>query len=581
MDHRLTARRLVAETGPTLLRVAVDGPGADRPLTGVVIYDPAAGAELEPGCVVLGVGLSPGGPRSPGRPGAAAGDTGSAGPGVAGAGRGGDHADAAALARAMEAAGAAVLALKGPVPDGLQGGPVAVLEVNPDASWMHVASMIRERLLDHSRDGRRSPDGAGGDLFTIANTIAEMLQAPVTIEDRSAAVLAWSTGQRGADEARVESILGRAVHHRWLDQLRARGDFARLHASGGTVHIEPVAPGMLPRAALAVRAGAEVVGYVWAAVPRPLPDDLARRLEQLAPLVALHLVNTRATSSWARQQRAELAAAVLAGGSAGADAARQLHLDTGPLCVLAAAPPLAGPGERSPGADAAAAAERRRFEDVLALHLAAVHPSAVTVCGNDAVYALLAWPRSGPSQALDGTRALARDFLSRSPLAGGHVVAVGGPAESVGRVTRARAQADAALRAMRHPAASGGPSVATLEDVALTAMLLELADATEALALPDATGPLLRLAEHDGEQGVLTETLAAYLASAGVAEDAAALLRIHVNTLRYRLRRIREVGELDFGDADAVLLAHLQLRLRAVRAAALDAGDKRPPGTSS
>ncbi|MEV4788225.1 helix-turn-helix domain-containing protein [Streptomyces tuirus] len=568
MDHGLTARRLVAEMGPTLLRVAVDGPGADRPLTGVVIHDPAAGAELERGCVVLGVGLSPAGLRRPGRPGEA---TGAA---EAGAGWDGHRADVATLVRAMQAAGAAVLALKGPVPDGLMDSRVAVVEVNPDASWMHVASMIRERLLDHSRDSRRSPDGVGGDLFTIANTIAEMLQAPVTVEDRSAAVLAWSTGQRGADEARVESILGRAVHHRWLDELRARGDFARLHASSGPVHIEPVAPGMLARAAMAVRAGAEVVGYVWAAVPRPLTGELARRLEQIAPLVALHLVNTRATSSWARQQRAELAAAVLAGGSAGADAARQLHLDTGPLCVLAAAPPMAGSDERSPGVDAAAAAERRRFEDVLALHLAAVHPSAVTVCGNDAVYALMAWPRSSPSQALDGTRALARDFLSRSPLAGGHVVAVGGPAESAARVTQARAQADAALRALRHPAAASDSRVATLEDVALTALLLELADATEALALPDATGALRRLAEHDGEQGVLTETLAAYLASAGVADDAAARLRIHVNTLRYRLRRIREVGGLDFGDADAMLLAHLQLRLRAVRAAALDAGDK-------
>ncbi|MGA5627044.1 hypothetical protein ACPCTH_19305 [Streptomyces cellulosae] len=72
MDHGLTARRLVAEMGPTLLRMAVEGPGADRPLTGVVIHDPAAGAELERGCVVLGVGLSPAGLRRPGRPGEAA-----------------------------------------------------------------------------------------------------------------------------------------------------------------------------------------------------------------------------------------------------------------------------------------------------------------------------------------------------------------------------------------------------------------------------------------------------------------------------------------------------------------------------
>ena len=38
--------------------------------------------------------------------------------------------------------------------------------------------------------------------------------------------------------------------------------------------------------------------------------------------------------------------------------------------------------------------------------------------------------------------------------------------------------------------------------------------------------------------------------------------------MRYRLRRIREVSGLDFGDADAMLLAHLQLRVRELRTGA-------------
>ena len=76
-----------------------------------------------------------------------------------------------------------------------------------------------------------------------------------------------------------------------------------------------------------------------------------------------------------------------------------------------------------------------------------------------------------------------------------------------------------------------------------------------------ATGPLRRLAAHDGPDGVLTETLAVFLAVGCVAEDAATRLRVHVNTLRYRLRRIREVSGLDFQDADQMLLAQLQLRL--------------------
>jgi hypothetical protein len=549
MLRGLTARQLVEELGPTLFRLTVDGPGADRPLSGVVIHDPVAGGHMEQGCVVLGVGVA----------------TSSA---------------VAELASAADEAGACAIVVKGPLPARLDGCALAVVEVNRDASWMHVASMVRERLLDHSR-AQLQPDGAVSDLFTIANTISVMLQAPVTIEDRSSAVLAWSAGQREADEARVESILGRAVQRRWLDELQSRGVFTQLHTSTAPVYVDPVAPGMLPRVALAVRAGADVVGYVWAAVPGPLPDELSRQLGQIAPIVALHLVNTRAESTWARQQRSELAATVLAGGSAGVEAAQQLHLPIGPLCVLAAGRRADGSCEdSSPGHDAAAAAELLRFSDAMALHLAAVHPSAVTVRSNQEIYALLAWPRATPRQALDSSCSLARDFLARSQKERGWVIAVGGPAESVTHVPRARTQADAALRALRHQAGRAAP-VAALDDVALEVMLLNLADITDSLGLPDTTGPLSRLTDHDGAHGVLVSTLAAHLAAAGVAEDAAAALQIHVNTLRYRLRRIREISGLDFGDANAMLLAQLQLRLKGVRPSNLDANDESGGRSSS
>ncbi|WP_432001320.1 helix-turn-helix domain-containing protein [Streptomyces sioyaensis] len=54
---------------------------------------------------------------------------------------------------------------------------------------------------------------------------------------------------------------------------------------------------------------------------------------------------------------------------------------------------------------------------------------------------------------------------------------------------------------------------------------------------------------------------------------------MHVNTMRYRLRRIREVSGVDFANADAVLLAHLQLRLAAMRGAVVDANDTANPAS--
>ncbi|MFF5523118.1 PucR family transcriptional regulator [Streptomyces coeruleorubidus] len=529
MHAPLTLRRLVRDMGEPLLRLVVDSAAADEPLTGVAIHDPVGADGLEAGCLLLGVGV--------------AADTAQ---------------ELLDLGRAARRAGVRGLAVRGPVPACAAECPVPVVEVNHGASWMHVAATVRQRLEDHAQ-AQWGPAGATSDLFTLANTISTMIQAAVTIEDAASAVLAWSVGPYGTDPSRVETILGRAVRPSRLRELTDQGVFEQLHSSTAPVYLEPYEAGMLPRVAIAVRADAEVLGYVWAVVDGPLPDEHKRWLELFAPVVALHLANTRSgTSAWARRQRQELASAVLAGGPAGVGAARELRLNTGPLCVIAFSPGQMG---QDATGDAVAAANLRRLEDVLTAYLAAVHPSAATVRGDRAVYVLAAWPQLTGRDDLAAARALAADFLARSPAGAGVLAAVAGPAAQPGQVPAIRAQADAVLRAQRQARASA-PSLATLDDMALPVLLQHLADIAESLSLPPATGPLRRLLAHDGADGTLTQTLTAYLATGCMSEEAATRLRVHANTLRYRLRRIREISGLDFQDADQMLLAQIQLKLR-------------------
>ncbi|MBC3840613.1 PucR family transcriptional regulator [Streptacidiphilus sp. 4-A2] len=526
----LSVRQLVDNIGPALLRLVQEGTGGGGPLTDIAIHAPGAPTQLGPGCVVLGVGVT-------------------------------TEAELRELTAAMRQAGAEVLAVKTPVPPSADDNP-AIIEVNRDASWMHVATTVREQLLEYARTRVRSA-GSGAELFALANAVCEAVGAPVTIEDRFSALVAWSEGQERTDSERIETILGRAVHQRTLAEQRERQEFERLHASSEPVYMEATGADQLARVAIAVRAGSDVLGYIWAAVTGPLDEAATARLRELAPVVALQLVGLRTETSYARRQRGELAAAVL-GGAADPVEASRLQLGSGPVCVLAAAPRLAGSG--STGSDALDAAGLRRFADTLEYFLAAVHPRSAVVAGTGAVYVLAAWPPNHTT-ALESALALARDFLARTPLAGDYVVAVGGPAESMGRIADVRAQADAALRALRHPAVRG-PAVRTVEDMALAVLLLHLADATEALGLPDAGGALYRLRQEEGQDGPLAETLAAYLAAAGATDTAAEALHIHPNTMRYRLRRIRTVSGLDFADADAMLLAHLQLRVRELRTGA-------------
>ena len=85
---------------------------------------------------------------------------------------------------------------------------------------------------------------------------------------------------------------------------------------------------------------------------------------------------------------------------------------------------------------------------------------------------------------------------------------------------------------------------------------------------PEFEAPLQRLEERvDSVAFDPIETLRAYLDCGASAREAAAVLHLHVNTLRYRLRRISALSGLDLDDPESRFRADLALRLRAARRA--------------
>ena len=74
--------------------------------------------------------------------------------------------------------------------------------------------------------------------------------------------------------------------------------FRDLLRSDRPVVVDPL-PGVdgtmtLPRVAVSVRAGDEVLGSIWAVVPEPLSPERLGALTDSAKLVALHLLRVRA-----------------------------------------------------------------------------------------------------------------------------------------------------------------------------------------------------------------------------------------------------------------------------------------------
>jgi DNA-binding PucR family transcriptional regulator len=73
---------------------------------------------------------------------------------------------------------------------------------------------------------------------------------------------------------------------------------------------------------------------------------------------------------------------------------------------------------------------------------------------------------------------------------------------------------------------------------------------------------LTKLHEYDEKHNSnLVETLEVFLNKDNNINDAAKELNVHANTLNYRLKRISEIGDVDFKDPNQKMLLYLDLKL--------------------
>jgi len=538
---RASLRRVLEDLGTTLLELVCGQPDLDDDVGGVVIHDPLDNSVPPPRALVLGVGVQ----------------------------------DPVELARLLDHLGshrAAGLVVRAPVATtevvtaAAARSGVPLLGLTRGASWAQLAAMVRSLIAegDVGEDGPETLGGTlSGDLFALANAVAALLDAPITIEDRSSRVLAFSGRQDEADPSRVETILGRQVPDRFTRILEDRGVFQALYCTDEPVFIEPVPDAgrsgfTLPRVAVGVRAGDEILGSIWAAVRGPLSTERTRALRDAAKLVALHLMRLRAGADVERRLRADLVSTALEGGSGAGQALRRLGLADHAGVVLA----LALTEDGADGADVVHAhlvAERQRMADAFAMHLTAVHPRSAAALAGGVAYGIVP-VLSGRSDGEERAARIATDFLDRT----GHrvrlMIGVGPVATDGAALPRSRAGADRALRVLR--AHASNRPVARISDVAVEALLLELGDLIAERGDPP-SGPITALSAYDAEHGsCLMETLRAWLDAFGDVVAASSVMYVHPNTFRYRLRRLAEVGGLDLTDADARFAAMLQLRLR-------------------
>lgn len=504
----ITVQGVVDRVGPTLLHTRFAGRGGH--VTDVVIAEAGRRDQVGDGDLVLGVAV---------------------------------HAtkDAAELVRYCGSQGAAAVLLKPPLPvraavrSAAQAHGTALVEVHAAASWAQIVWLLRSVLDAAADESDDSPGGEPGlgDLFRLADAAAAVVDAPVTIEDANSRVLAYSARQDRTDPARVSTIMGRRVPDDVLARFRSRGVFRELSRGRTTIFVPRQADGTLPRLIVPIRMGGELLGSMWAVVAGPVSDERAAAFADTAPVVALHLLRRRAREDAERRRSAELVRTVLEGTGSVRLAAAELDLPDEAHRVVAMAirtpDPLGAEGMRLALWERITAGVGRR-------------PAVAEL--RDVLYAVVpdrsGWPAL--RQALAG---------EEEPLV------AAGPPVPLNELARSRALAEEMLNLLRTGLITG-PMVS--HEDAWQVLVLHRS-ATGALgAGATEFGPLSVLRAQDEQSGTsYVDTLYEWLRHPGDPRAASKALRIHPNTLRYRMGKLVDLVEVDLDDPDTRMALLVQL----------------------
>lgn len=363
----------------------------------------------------------------------------------------------------------------------------------------------------------------------LVDALSVAVGRPVLLDDPQLTPIAHSA-QWETDEVRRRSILSRGPSDAVRGALFGQG----IAEAADLVHTDSdPGLGMEGRVCMPVRAGGELLGYLWLLDPRQdlgeeQLEQVRRTAAEVAPLLAAAgreigeerglLEGLRSSSSYIRRR-----------------AAAELHdrrLLAGEdlvLCLVAAT---------AAGADPVRAVKRA------ARRLSVGHAIAAGAAEGAALLVSLGDPVLHPMGEGEIATWL---FAGGEP---GLAVGQSGPA-AADTLDVASHQAELALRVARSRA--DGEAAAAWSALGADRLVAQL----PAGARRDFPPPLLRLI---ADEPALTETLAGFLDAGGDVKATAAALSLHRSGLYYRLRRIEEITGLDLDDGDDRLLAHLVIR---------------------
>lgn len=387
---------------------------------------------------------------------------------------------------------------------------------------------------------------------SLVEDLADLIRRPITLEDSTGRLIAYSVHDVPVDSVRLETLLRKGASLATIETLKNRGVYDLIDSTAG-IALVPGIPeiGFEPRVAVAVREGTEVLGYLWVLYGY-LPVSEAARVAILrsARMLGEHLGTLLKEETVKPDERVELVKDLVGG---------VLDDDT-------------AIGSRARGAEWRA---KPQFQAVVVRPQKAAGVSAVWclrevqaavpidarfclagVVGEDGVLIL-----SGrdPDPLPELRQRISSRFSDDRRFLG--TVGAGGLCESAVDIQKSYRQAVRA--AILGPKIDPGSVVFEYRSLAAYDLLSCMAGCS--MCGSYGRQQIEKLKAYDKMHGHnLLPTLEAYLDWYGSRKRAALRLNVHPNTMDYRIRKISELIDVDLDCPSVRLALHVWIKALAV-----------------
>ena len=420
---------------------------------------------------------------------------------------------------------------------------ITLLAADDEITWQHL-DVILQTIVGSQGSVTQSAIGVGDELFTLANSLASIIGGSVAIEDMDRRVLAYSSlPDQRIDAIREQGILGRHVP----DMERNLAQYRSVLAGQGVIRFPEVSD-EFARAAIAVKAGAKPLGTIWAIEKiGGITAEGERLLLEGARLAALHILGHQIHNKLELQVREATLRSALDASLSAKEITYRLALPAGTVLSLVGFAATPNSNGTTPLIT--------HLGHEISQYLAVFRPDAAITTTPRTVYVLLPGGDSESVMRLVNGALAAIHIAFKDQICAAIAHTSTQPAD----LPSMRREIDDILRVTTIN--SDLPTVAKLDDVHARVLLAHVADELM-------REPVLR---HPGIEAMLAydlenktnyaDSVTAWLDAVGDIALAAESLFIHANTLRYRLRRVKDLFNITLDNPDDRLAVWMQLRL--------------------